>query len=351
MKTLALLVAMAAAASASTDDRLCPDGYIYSGDDSRFIPDNDPMPRSYYYEEGDRTPVYSCYKMVEEVTDWLSAMHFCWEEEAQLASFEDGLELNRILAHYRYKLTEAEGASSDNSNVDSPTAIDRFDTYDFFTSGMYFRDNANWYWLSANRSINQDLPEFHITNQVDQEPTAIGSYPRDCLTLRMTQTSVDDRVVTHELRAENCFAKANYLCEARVQTVTYYSWFYTNWVDLLLGFLLVIMFIALCVSVCAYSAKGSSSPKRKTDKMATSGYGVTRSHRRTPAMVNLEALDAPPKYEHAVKIHRPDEEQEGKQMSNRMDYYRMRGKDLMAKVYLYKPKSSNASDNASTTSS
>ena len=46
---------------------VCPDGYIYSGEDSDFVPDTDPQPRDYYYEEGARTPVYSCYKLVEEV--------------------------------------------------------------------------------------------------------------------------------------------------------------------------------------------------------------------------------------------------------------------------------------------
>ena len=34
--------------------------------------------------------------------------------------------------------------------------------------------------------------------------------------------------------------------------------FYTNWVDLLLGFLLVILFVALCISICAYSSRSKS---------------------------------------------------------------------------------------------
>ena len=31
--------------------------------------------------------------------------------------------------------------------------------------------------------------------------------------------------------------------------------FVANWVDLLLGFLLIILFVALCVSICAYTSR------------------------------------------------------------------------------------------------
>ncbi len=39
-----------------------------------------------------------------------------------------------------------------------------------------------------------------------------------------------------------------------MQTVTYRSWWSDNWVEVLLGFLLVVLFVALCVSICAYSS-------------------------------------------------------------------------------------------------
>ena len=61
-----------------------------------------------------------------------------------------------------------------------------------------------------------------IENENNEESTSITGAPRDCLMLRMTH--LDDNLVDASLYAESCFQKRNYLCETRVQTVTYYTW-------------------------------------------------------------------------------------------------------------------------------
>ena len=62
-----------------------------------------------------------------------------------------------------------------------------------------------------------------IENENDEESTSITGGARECLMLKMTNR--DENIIRANLYAESCFQMANYLCEARVQTVTYYTWY------------------------------------------------------------------------------------------------------------------------------
>jgi hypothetical protein len=42
---------------------VCPDGFFYAGDDSKRL-------RDFQYEEVERSPVYSCYKIVRQQENW-----------------------------------------------------------------------------------------------------------------------------------------------------------------------------------------------------------------------------------------------------------------------------------------
>lgn len=46
-------------------------------------------------------------------------------------------------------------------------------------------------------------------------------------------------------------------CEVRVQTVTYRTWFQANWLDFTLTALIIILFVALCVTLCCYPTSSS----------------------------------------------------------------------------------------------
>ena len=48
-----------------------------------------------------------------------------------------------------------------------------------------------------------------------------------CLTIEVTNET------TTYVRA-SCFSDSNYVCEVRVQTVTYYAWFLANWFSVLM---------------------------------------------------------------------------------------------------------------------
>ena len=50
--------------------------------------------------------------------------------------------------------------------------------------------------------------------------------------------------VEMEFKTISCFEPNNYVCEVRVQTVTYYAWFIANWFSVLMVKITVISFIS-----------------------------------------------------------------------------------------------------------
>ena len=110
---------------------------------------------------------------------------------------------------------------------------------------------------------------------------------------RMAKTrSQQDYYSESKLIASSCFAERAVLCEMRVQTVTYETWFVANWVDIMLGFLIVILFVSLCVSICACTA--SSSRRRRQPVVVTPA-----------SQARVEVIDLPPSYDSTVRIHKP----------------------------------------------
>lgn len=94
--------------------------------------------------------------------------------------------------------------------------------------------------LLLDRSLSNDY--VHSTDEVpNNKPTTDSKDGRPdiriiktCLNFRMTGPNE-----TPVLLDASCFDKQPFICEARVQTVTYSTWFRANWVDFMLGFLLV----------------------------------------------------------------------------------------------------------------
>lgn len=266
----ALLIFKSASAAPDNDhephkprkDRLCPTNYIYLGDDTKsFWKLHDGM------IEVDRSPVYSCYKHVKEPDNWVSANLKCIEDKAQLVSFESIEEFDRF---NRF--------AEESLKYEGDTTV--------FTSGINLggSENANWFWLGGNASIDVDLLE-------DIEPTF------NCLGLAI-QTDSDNET---SLVPINCLKKHQFICESRVQTVTYYTWFLSNWFTFLLGFLLIVLVLTLCISVSMYSKKNPN-----------------------PRVYRRQAMpgDLPPTYQETVNP------------ANRLDHYRNKGRELLARVYV-----------------
>ncbi len=99
---------------------VCPSGYLYAGDDTSST--SQPYSRGVYYaEEESRSPVYSCYRLFYEdggyssPDTWLSATHRCWQDLAQLVSFEDAQEMNRVMSAFKSRIYVEEPDDGDNS--------------------------------------------------------------------------------------------------------------------------------------------------------------------------------------------------------------------------------------------
>lgn len=83
----------------------------------------------------------SQFKAVEEPMDWISAMNYCWQEEAQLASMETMDEMIRVRRIYQNNFQP----KVDPAGSTLPTGAD------LLTSGMYFEEIQNWFWTGSSK--------------------------------------------------------------------------------------------------------------------------------------------------------------------------------------------------------
>lgn len=324
MKAIYILaVLLPAAALADSGSRLCPDGYTYLGDDLAPPPNS----KSWVYEEVDRTQVYSCYKlMYDDKSNWLDSTHKCWDEEAQLVSLEVSDEMPRVAG-----LRKNSGALN------------------ILTSAMRFSDG--WYWVGTNQPVDPSIPLFD--KQPSDNPAHPESkYPYDCLALSVSDTK-EDAIPEYSLTAVPCSIETpdynSYMCEVRVQTVTYRTWFQANWLDFTLTALIIILFVALCVTLCCYPTTSSRAYSTRQQRPATR---ATRARPNADQVLTNKppAYDYPPAYDNAVRVHQAQSGQQKTEavplsMLNRM---KTRGGELVAKVYYYRtPAAGNNNSNSS----
>jgi len=239
------------------DTRLCPDGYFYAGEDT------EKLPKDIWLEEKDRSPEYSCYKVSDKNLDYFKATRTCEDDKGHLISLEDQEELKR----FNKKMSDLNDDNGNNT-MNVP----------FFTSAIYFYYENEWRWMGSASNKSVDL---NLTNM-----TMEGS----CLTLQDTTfTSV------------NCLEEHPFICEVRVETVTYFAWFIANWFSLLLVFLVVVLLISLCITTSMFRQR-----RRETGRVY-----------RASARPVFE--DKPPSYNNAT----------GNTAANR---YLNRGREFLAKV-------------------
>lgn len=133
---------------------MCPDGYFYGGEDT---PEhvlnksgNALVSRDIWYEEADRSPVYSCYKIIKHERTWLEAMHQCWDDDAQLVSTEDNFEIVRIARLFFSDHPEKpeKPGKPDHGPSGEPRPNENLA---FFTSGLYQYDTKEWNWLGSGK--------------------------------------------------------------------------------------------------------------------------------------------------------------------------------------------------------
>lgn len=257
--------------------RLCPDGYFYAGDE-----DHEELQQFRFMEEIDRSPVYSCYKILPDQETWVSGNMKCVDERAQLVSFEFSQELARFRKAYKHI-----------SGIPP--------TFEIFTSAIHFGDDfyENWMWVGSNSSVREQvLPEIRF----DDNETESSN---QCLVLHFN----DANATTTYIKTANCMDKKYIACEARVRTVTYYTWFVANWFTFLLIFLLIVLVLSLCISMTMQNKRQARTR-------------VYRGHSRQ--MVN----DLPPSYNETTRG--------ATTQASMLDHYRSKGREILAKVYFYK---------------
>merc|ERR1719411_1917660 len=99
----------------------------------------------------------------------------------------------------------------------------------------------------------------------------------------------------------DCLEHQIFICELRVETVTYFAWFVANWFSLLLVFLVVVLLISLCITTSMFRQR-----RRESGRVYRASAGPI-----------LE--DKPPSYNNAT----------GETAANR---YLNRGREFLAKV-------------------
>jgi len=254
------------------DTRLCPEGYFYAGEDTEKTKD-------IWLEERSRSPTYSCYKVSDKNLDYFKATRTCEDDKGHLISLEDQEELDRFNKkmselssdhhhhHHHHHKPKHDHDSNNNTNTTTPPLL---------TSAIYLSHENEWRWMgsASNKSIDLDV----IVNE--------GS----CLTFQdTTYSSVD------------CLEDQPFVCELRVETVTYFAWFIANWFSLLLVFLVVVLLISLCITTSMFRQR-----QRETGRVY-----------RASARPVYE--DKPPSYNNAT----------GNTAANR---YLNKGREFLAKV-------------------
>jgi len=195
------------------DTRLCPDGYFYAGEDT------ESTTKDIWLEERSRSPTYSCYKVSDDYYDYFKATRTCEQDKGHLISLEDDEEIQRV-NEKRQKLG--------NTSKD----------LEFFTSAMYLYYEKEWRWMGSesNQSIDDEFLNINVLNMT-------GS----CLTYSNIFESID------------CLDHQIFICELRVETVTYFAWFVANWFSLLLVFLVVVLLISLCITTSMFRQRRRDS--------------------------------------------------------------------------------------------
>ena len=129
--------------------------------------------------------------------------------------------------------------------------------------------------------------------------------------------TIESGDLVFEWNAVKCNDNQMALCEMRVE-ITYYVWFYSNWLTILLMILLLILLISLCVSALSYTQHRQRIYRGRTQTQ----QGVNVNN-------NRPYNDEPPKYSDVTQTNRNMEE-------GKFDRYKNKGKELLAKVYLVK---------------
>jgi len=209
-------------------NRKCPSGYKYYGE----VEVND-IPTRDHWEQGPRTPTYSCYQKHQTPADWVIANQKCSDSDGHLLSVNNFGEIALLT---------------------SSLALTDLQTSDpILTSGVSLRPGS-WMWFGAGENITD-------TEIMGMLSEAEPSNSTQCVWMRWQEAQ--DGNMSLAFTSQDCLAlSTSFICEVRVYTQTWYYWATANWLQILFCFTLVLLIISSCATVSMYSTSPRSRRSR-----------------------------------------------------------------------------------------
>jgi len=272
-------------------NRACPDGFFYAGESDGTASSN--LTRDIYWEMGDTSPIYSCYKFMTNQSNFVDATLTCNDLEGQLVSINDSLE-DVILTSQKFinflpvELLEELTATGETSEV--------------LTSGIELV-KRQWTWFGAGEPVE---PEISSAIRYDEEYNNTDAV--NCISIRW---EMNENKTTLVYTAVPCTYNINAtLCEVKVYTTTWYAWMFTNWLQILFFLTLSVLLMSTC---CMFQALFFRNAR--------------------PRHQAARPVNSPPPY----TPHPPTYSYNENYMT-KANKYMQKGKEALSKVTLGKPK-------------
>jgi len=284
---LVLSVGLALAADPSNildENRKCPDGFFYAGEPSF---DQLERGRAELWEKGPKSPIYSCYKFVEDARSFANGSISCNDLQGQLISVNDVLEVDI--------LTSDLFTDSFSDEMQSNLTING-ETFEVWTSGINL-GNDEWTWLGTDEVIEDEIIKSLNVSSTGQAA--------NCIVISWKSEVNSTSLVYSAVPCTEVYTTA--LCEVKVYTQYWYVWFYTNWLQILFFFTMGVLLLSTCCMFQALFLRRSSTVTRRPVLHA-----------------------APPPYTPNPVNHHTT-------TTSTAQKYAQKGKDILAKVTFYKP--------------
>jgi hypothetical protein len=246
-------------------NRDCPEGFFYAGEAT--VPENSTqMSRDSMWIEGPASPIYSCYKFMKGMKTFAGASMECNNIEgvtAQLVSVESRGE-DDILASQLFWERIPQDVRGDLVSAGA------------LTSGIQLSAH-NWTWFGADVTVDDSL-------MVLEQDLSVGDDVK-CLVMRwnMSSNHVDLRFEQIPCGQEHVLS----LCETHVYTQTWYVWFYSNWIQILMFVAMLLLILSAC---CLFQALFFRTRVRSGQALPSRGA------RRCPAQQRARRASLPPTY-------------------------------------------------------
>jgi len=251
--------------------RECPEGFFYAGES--ILPDNSTqMSRDSLWIEGPSSPVYSCYKFIKGAKTFAGASLECNNIEgvvAQLVSVESRGEQDILASQLFWERIPHEVRST----LSSSGAL---------TSGIQL-STYNWTWFGADVQFDDSV--LVLENDISEDGEV------ECLVMRwnMSSNHVDLRFEQIPCEQEHDLA----LCEAHVYTQTWYVWFYSNWLQVLLFVAMLLLILSAC---CLFQALFFRTRVRSGQPLPGRGGARSAAGQRNHQQQRQRRASLPPAY-------------------------------------------------------